>query len=242
MTAYSAPGTPEGQLAARVRRVRSASGTPYPPRNVSAATAHPRGSRRARFTTCGKNMTASSSAIRQSERSGYRDLITFDMGGTSTDVCLVRDGVPVLTSDVEIDGLPRDALRRPSVRGAGHTRRGRDRQPRRGVPACEIQRSPPPNLRVRRFTHESPRDRLVPARYRVATPSIPELSATEGAPRSDTVTIFDAGERRAARRINRRALLDAGECEGPLLIGTTRPPHTSRRAGVRGSMRITTSF
>ena len=45
-------------------------------------------------------------AIRQAERSGYRDLITFDMGGTSTDVCLVRDGAPVLTSDAEIDGLP----------------------------------------------------------------------------------------------------------------------------------------
>ena len=45
-------------------------------------------------------------AIRQAVRSGYRDLITFDMGGTSTDVCLVRDGVPVLTSDAEIDGLP----------------------------------------------------------------------------------------------------------------------------------------
>ena len=45
-------------------------------------------------------------AIRQADRSGYRDLITFDMGGTSTDVCLVRDGVPVLTSDAEIDGLP----------------------------------------------------------------------------------------------------------------------------------------
>ena len=45
-------------------------------------------------------------AIRQAGRSGYRDLITFDMGGTSTDVCLVRDGTPVLTSDAEIDGLP----------------------------------------------------------------------------------------------------------------------------------------
>ena len=45
-------------------------------------------------------------AIRQAERSGHRDLITFDMGGTSTDVCLVRDGVPALTSDAVIDGLP----------------------------------------------------------------------------------------------------------------------------------------
>ena len=45
-------------------------------------------------------------AIRQAERSGHRDIITFDMGGTSTDVCLVRDGVPVLTTDAQIDGLP----------------------------------------------------------------------------------------------------------------------------------------
>ena len=45
-------------------------------------------------------------AVRQAERSGFRDLITLDMGGTSTDVCLVRDGVPTLTTDAEIDGLP----------------------------------------------------------------------------------------------------------------------------------------
>ncbi len=45
-------------------------------------------------------------AIRQAGCSGHRDLITFDMGGTSTDVCLVQDGTPVLTSDAEIDGLP----------------------------------------------------------------------------------------------------------------------------------------
>ena len=45
-------------------------------------------------------------AIRQAERSGWSDVITLDMGGTSTDVCLVRDGVPTLTSDAEIDGLP----------------------------------------------------------------------------------------------------------------------------------------
>ena len=31
-------------------------------------------------------------AIRQAARSGFADLITFDMGGTSTDVCLVQDG------------------------------------------------------------------------------------------------------------------------------------------------------
>jgi N-methylhydantoinase A len=37
---------------------------------------------------------------------GLRDIITFDMGGTSTDVCLVNDGEPKITSDYKIAGLP----------------------------------------------------------------------------------------------------------------------------------------
>jgi len=45
-------------------------------------------------------------ATRQAARSGFKDLITFDMGGTSTDVCLVQDGRPSLASESEIDGLP----------------------------------------------------------------------------------------------------------------------------------------
>src|SRR5260370_22954561 len=45
-------------------------------------------------------------ATRQAARSGFQDLVTFDMGGTSTDVCLVQDGQPSLASESEIDGLP----------------------------------------------------------------------------------------------------------------------------------------
>ena len=45
-------------------------------------------------------------ATRQAARSGFDDLITFDMGGTSTDVCLVQDGRPSLAAESEIDGLP----------------------------------------------------------------------------------------------------------------------------------------
>jgi N-methylhydantoinase A len=45
-------------------------------------------------------------AIQQASLSGFRDLITFDMGGTSTDVCLVSDGEPELAASTEIDGLP----------------------------------------------------------------------------------------------------------------------------------------
>src|SRR5438105_835238 len=37
---------------------------------------------------------------------GVRDFITYDMGGTSTDVCLVRDLTPVMTSDSMIGAFP----------------------------------------------------------------------------------------------------------------------------------------
>ena len=45
-------------------------------------------------------------AVRQVMRSGYQHIITFDMGGTSSDVCLVQDGRPTLAAETEIDGLP----------------------------------------------------------------------------------------------------------------------------------------
>ncbi len=38
--------------------------------------------------------------------SGLQDVITFDMGGTSTDVCLVNGGEPNITTDYKIAGLP----------------------------------------------------------------------------------------------------------------------------------------
>ena len=37
---------------------------------------------------------------------GVRDLITYDMGGTSTDVCLVRDLAPLATSDGMVGAFP----------------------------------------------------------------------------------------------------------------------------------------
>lgn len=45
-------------------------------------------------------------AIRQAGRSGRTNLITFDMGGTSTDVCLVVSGEPSVSPETEVDGLP----------------------------------------------------------------------------------------------------------------------------------------
>ena len=43
---------------------------------------------------------------------GYPDAVTFDMGGTSTDVCLVRGGVPEAAPGREVAGLP---VRLPSL-------------------------------------------------------------------------------------------------------------------------------
>lgn len=37
---------------------------------------------------------------------GHPDIVTFDMGGTSSDVSLVRDGVPKVTTGMELDGRP----------------------------------------------------------------------------------------------------------------------------------------
>lgn len=45
-------------------------------------------------------------AARQASRAGYRNLLTLDMGGTSTDVAVITDGRPQLTNEFDIDGLP----------------------------------------------------------------------------------------------------------------------------------------
>jgi N-methylhydantoinase A len=47
-----------------------------------------------------------SQATHVGDIAGVRDFITYDMGGTSTDVCLVRDLTPVMTSDSMIGAFP----------------------------------------------------------------------------------------------------------------------------------------
>ena len=45
-------------------------------------------------------------AVALGEETGFKNLITFDMGGTSTDVCLIRDGVASMKSEREMGGFP----------------------------------------------------------------------------------------------------------------------------------------
>ncbi|RKF12671.1 hydantoinase/oxoprolinase family protein [Roseovarius spongiae] len=51
-------------------------------------------------------------AVKAAESMGLRDLITLDMGGTSTDVAMIQNSRPELTAELEIDGLP---IRTPVV-------------------------------------------------------------------------------------------------------------------------------
>ena len=53
-------------------------------------------------------LAASSAAV----AAGFPDAVTFDMGGTSTDVCLVRDGRPAPAAQRSVAGLP---LRLPAL-------------------------------------------------------------------------------------------------------------------------------
>jgi N-methylhydantoinase A len=51
-------------------------------------------------------------AARVARLAGYENVISFDMGGTSTDVCLIAGGAAVRTSEREVGGFP---VRVPSV-------------------------------------------------------------------------------------------------------------------------------
>jgi len=45
-------------------------------------------------------------AVRLGELTGYRNMITFDMGGTSADISLIENGIPLTSVERKIDGWP----------------------------------------------------------------------------------------------------------------------------------------
>ncbi|MDP7385301.1 MAG: hydantoinase/oxoprolinase family protein, partial [Nitrospinota bacterium] len=49
-------------------------------------------------------------AAHLSRLKGEQRLIAYDMGGTSTDVCLIRDGTPAMTTEAEVFGYPNKTL------------------------------------------------------------------------------------------------------------------------------------
>jgi N-methylhydantoinase A/oxoprolinase/acetone carboxylase beta subunit len=88
---------------------------------------------------------------------GFPDAVTFDMGGTSTDVCLVLDGEPAPAAQRSVAGLP---VRLPSLDihtigaggGGGPPRRGArggPAPPRRGPTPTSSPAASPPTPRSR---------------------------------------------------------------------------------------------
>ena len=55
---------------------------------------------------CRARPRASSARPPSASAAGYRNLITFDMGGTSADIALVRDGQPVYSTDETVGDFP----------------------------------------------------------------------------------------------------------------------------------------
>lgn len=49
-------------------------------------------------------------AIFSSGQAGFKNIITYDMGGTSTDVCLVKDLLPSVSSEHQLSGIPIKSL------------------------------------------------------------------------------------------------------------------------------------
>jgi N-methylhydantoinase A len=45
-------------------------------------------------------------AVHLSGRAGFKDIITFDVGGTSTDVCLIENATPMIAREREFGGYP----------------------------------------------------------------------------------------------------------------------------------------
>lgn len=181
-----------------------------------------------------------SAAVAVAESAGLGDVVTMDMGGTSTDVSLVVDGTPQLTPEVTVDGLP---VRVPMIDittvGAAWRQhhRCRQRRPAHRRPAERRGRPGTRLLRTRRTgAHRHRRERR-PRPARAASEAGRALPARPGRRRSRL-----RPARRPARRHGGRGRLvgpSAGQrrdggCH-PGRLGRARPgPARTDAARLRG--------
>ncbi len=99
----------------RVRHSMEESGLHRPPLIMQSSGGLHSGARVSQrpLTTVSSGPSAAAVAMaRVGAASGFPDLVTFDMGGTSTDIALVQAGQPVLTTHGQVSGYP---LRTPMV-------------------------------------------------------------------------------------------------------------------------------
>ncbi|OGL20902.1 MAG: hypothetical protein A3K12_17625 [Candidatus Rokubacteria bacterium RIFCSPLOWO2_12_FULL_71_19] len=90
------------------RRVRAAgiSGVTYLSQSSGGVMRLPAGGRLPAATLFSGPAAGVTGAIAVARQAGLTELLTFDMGGTSTDVCLVRHGEAVVGSERAVEGYP----------------------------------------------------------------------------------------------------------------------------------------
>ena len=92
-------------FAARVRRI-GMPGTPYIAQSNGGILSVEQAIRLPVRTIASGPSAGVVGAVQVAEAAGHSDLLTFDMGGTSTDVCLVKGGRPLVTTNRMVAGLP----------------------------------------------------------------------------------------------------------------------------------------
>jgi N-methylhydantoinase A len=94
-----------GEFEARVRQLGIAGAT-YLSLSSGGVTTLEAGGRGPAATLFSGPAAGVTGAIAVASQAGFDDLLTFDMGGTSTDVCLVRGGEAVVAAQRVVDGHP----------------------------------------------------------------------------------------------------------------------------------------
>ena len=165
-------------------------------------------------------------------RAGFANAITYDMGGTSTDVALIRGGVPAVSSELELEYGDAD----PRADGRRAHRRRRRRLDRLGStrPACcRSGRRAPARCRARSATAAAARGR----------PSPTPISCSAGSTRSGLLAVdrpvpLAAVARCSSREVGAPLGLDAEEAAAADRADRQRPhggrhPHGVARARPR---------
>ena len=93
------------RLTPRLREIGIATSPHLTQSNGGTITFETAGERASRTVLSGPS-TGVIGATRLAGMIGHRDIITFDMGGTSTDVSLITDGKPPMTNEAEVHGYP----------------------------------------------------------------------------------------------------------------------------------------
>ena len=175
----------------------------------------PRRRRSSRQRCCCRDRPAGRAAAAVATACGFPDAVTFDMGGTSTDVCLVRGGVPEPAPSAVVAGFP---IRLPALDvhtiGAGGGSIARSTAAVRSSSDRRAQAQPPARRATagRRRADGDRRPISCAGRIDPSTPPSPTSGAST--PRAAHARARAGGHGRGRRRGRRRRGDGAGAARG----------------------------